>query len=1258
MPKDSGSWFKMPDLGGSKTQVLDGDAPQVALPSADFAADAVYVQDGMDLRMTGPDGQVVIIRGYFDGNPPALTTPEGGQLSPSLVRSFVMPEHAGEYAGPMGDAPAIGEVYKMEGEAWVTHADGTKEPLELGAPIFQGDVIETSADGAVNILFDDETRFAVSKDARFSIDEFNFTPGQGGESNFSMLKGVFVYTSGLIGKEDPDDVEINTPVGSIGIRGTIVGGVIDSTGSEITVIEGSITFTNGGGTVVLDESNETLVASDFDTTATNVGTMDSNQMQTTYSSLSGVADGMYSAITTQDANGQTEGTTGEPTAETAPEGDGTQPAPDANTAPDGSEPPPPTGSEPPPPDGSEPPPPDADQTLQPPPDGDPMLADGTEPPPPDGSEPPPPDGSLDPALADGTNDPTLDGSGDVLINEQPVGTEPVLTNDSTVTTADGGTTAPPPNGGTTTTTTAPPPPPPPPADGGTTGTTAPPPPPPNLLPNVTGTFPAAGFERSGTSFSYDFSNLFTDPEGSQVDVSVQSPIPGFMTYDPVAQVLTGTPSDLDFGIYQVVVRGHDDQGAFRDVAFTFTVADNDGDIDMTGVFSGRNGFGLIGDSTSNAGDYLGADVSGIGDINHDGYADVMVGQPGGEAAYVIFGGPQGIPRNFDVNTLNGTNGFSITGITGALGLTVTGLGDIDGDGLDDYAIGAPEATSLSANSGGAFILYGEFIGPGGTMFGSNLNLGTDLAAFSTTGFGFSAGDYDNTASFADQGGFEIAGIGDVNNDGYADFIITAPGADAAIADSGVARLVLGGEYLNSANIGSTLQPGTDTLPNLPDLNAETGTAFYGSQAYGMFGTAASGGDHDGDGINDFAIGEVGTDTVYLVYGQAGTLNGSNIIDLQNSGDIDGNNIVVIQGIAGTNFGAAVALDGDLNGDGFNDLVVGADFDSSGNGAVFIFNGVNGGFAGGTANTLSVAASDHDHRISGGTGENFGYSVSYAGDVNGDGYDDLIVGSDNGGQASVSILWGSASGINLTSTDFATQNDGMHLLTTAYNGLGASVSAAGDINGDGFDDLIVGAPNTGAANEGGSTIIYGGNYTGAVTQTGSSGNDYNLQAINGAGQDVIVSGAGDDSIMGDGGMDVYRMGAGNDKVAISDANYLEIDGGSGEDELYLNGAFTLDLSIDGRQNRIEGIEIFNMDNGLTNTLRLGLEDILQSDINEIVILGDNNDTFEADFSSMNFTQVGHDQSMVNEGTFGNFDVFSNGSVTILVDTNIGTANVTL
>jgi len=180
MPKESGTWFKLPDLGGSKTQVLDGDAPQVSLPNADFAADAVYVQDGMDLRMTGPDGEVVIIRGYFDGDPPVLTTPEGGQLSPSLVRSFTMPEHAGEYAGPMGDAPAVGEVYKLEGDAWVTHADGTREALELGAPIFQGDTIETGADGAVNILFDDETRFAVSEDARLSVDEFNFTPGVGG----------------------------------------------------------------------------------------------------------------------------------------------------------------------------------------------------------------------------------------------------------------------------------------------------------------------------------------------------------------------------------------------------------------------------------------------------------------------------------------------------------------------------------------------------------------------------------------------------------------------------------------------------------------------------------------------------------------------------------------------------------------------------------------------------------------------------------------------------------------------------------------------------------------------------------------------------------------------------------------------------------------------------------------------------------------------------------------------------------------------
>src|SRR5690606_2307955 len=101
--------------------------------------------------------------------------------------------------------------------------------------------------------------------ARLAIDEYVFDPAtQSGENNFSVLRGVFVFTSGLIGREDPDDVKIETPVGSIGIRGTTIMGHINPDGdSQITVVEGAIVVTNGQGEQTLSQQFETVKLGGF-----------------------------------------------------------------------------------------------------------------------------------------------------------------------------------------------------------------------------------------------------------------------------------------------------------------------------------------------------------------------------------------------------------------------------------------------------------------------------------------------------------------------------------------------------------------------------------------------------------------------------------------------------------------------------------------------------------------------------------------------------------------------------------------------------------------------------------------------------------------------------------------------------------------------------------------------------------------------------------------------------------------------------------
>lgn len=279
--------------------ILQADGQTLDLPDASFVRDADIIRDGMNLVLDGPDGTIVV-EGYFGAEtPPNLIAPGGLSLTPDLIESFAKapPEFAGNAS--MSDVSPVGEVSEVSGDATVIRADGTSEHVTLGTPIYQGDVIETDADGAVNIVFVDETSFAVSEEARLAIDEYVFDPAtQSGTTDFSVLKGVFVFTSGLIGRDDPDDVAIDTPIGSIGIRGTIIAGDVNS--GEITVVEGAIVLRDGNG-------NEMTLANQFETarfdplngTIDNMGELSAQEVGDKFASVSQVSPGLFSSV--QDA---------------------------------------------------------------------------------------------------------------------------------------------------------------------------------------------------------------------------------------------------------------------------------------------------------------------------------------------------------------------------------------------------------------------------------------------------------------------------------------------------------------------------------------------------------------------------------------------------------------------------------------------------------------------------------------------------------------------------------------------------------------------------------------------------------------------------------------------------------------------------------------------------------------------------------------------------------------------------------------------
>lgn len=116
------------------------------------------------------------------------------------------------------DSNVIGEITEVTGQAKIIRADGSEDPITLGTEVYEGDIVETEGAAAVNIGFVDETSFSVKKDSRIAIDEFVYDPTPL-QQDHSVLRGVFMYTSGLIGREDPDKIEIDEVKGGIGIRG-------------------------------------------------------------------------------------------------------------------------------------------------------------------------------------------------------------------------------------------------------------------------------------------------------------------------------------------------------------------------------------------------------------------------------------------------------------------------------------------------------------------------------------------------------------------------------------------------------------------------------------------------------------------------------------------------------------------------------------------------------------------------------------------------------------------------------------------------------------------------------------------------------------------------------------------------------------------------------------------------------------------------------------------------------------------------------
>jgi hypothetical protein len=369
-----------------------------------------------------------------------------------------------------------------------------------------------------------------------------------------------------------------------------------------------------------------------------------------------------------------------------------------------------------------------------------------------------------------------------------------------------------------------------------------------------------------------------------------------------------------------------------------------------------NGIGSAAAWTSEGkgGTNYGESIGSAGDVNGDGYFDVVVGAPrfsNGEenegAVFVYYGSPSGLDTNPSwIMEGNQANAF--------FGASVSTAGDVNKDGYADVVVGASYYDDGETNEGKIFVYLGSASGLAKAPY-------------------FTAQSDQVNAFF----GKSVSSAGDVNHDGFGDIVVGAPGYDHGQTNEGRAYLYLG------------------TYGGMTQAPAWTGES---NQADASFGNSvACAGDLNGDGFSDVVVGANRFDdkmsNVGKLYVYMGSANGFSLYpDWTMTGNqIDGN------------LGISVNAAGDINGDGYGELIAGAYSNNVQDpvGNVFIYYGSRTGVS-----TNSIILNKQNY-----PGVNLGLSVATAGDINGDGYADIMAGVSQSGQEwKLTLVKGSAKGL--------------------------------------------------------------------------------------------------------------------------------------------------------------------------------------------------------------------------------------------------------
>ena len=615
-----------------------------------------------------------------------------------------------------------------------------------------------------------------------------------------------------------------------------------------------------------------------------------------------------------------------------------------------------------------------------------------------------------------------------------------------------------------------------------------------------------------------------------------------------------------------------------------------------------------------SGAHLGTQISALGDVNGDGFDDLIVlaervtlnsNDKAYSSAFVIFGYDPSTRTN-DIE--NGNYTLRMTGLTAEEGYEIQGnfitetnlpgasaaiaAGDVNGDGSADMLITSPNLTQTTAvNSAGkigvAYVLLGkhanaaedgEISSVHNNSSDANGNILNLLDA--TSGVNFSTGKVGfviaGTEEFADIG-FEGDFLGDINGDGLGDLILGSDGD---------------GAYVIFGSLDKNLVNRTHTVG---DIGAETGFKIINS-------ALGAQGDDPGLGRNVSAAGDVNAD------GLADLI----ITDLTYSSDI------TTAGDAGDRRGAVY-------------VVFGRDQDSNA-----VANAFGQTTSGQTEVTLDLAnlGPNDGYQIIGLDNHQLGYEASGIGDVNGDGFDDIAfsylyqrnadllgdLASEIGNKMQVFVMFGGYQGVGGNASEGLGSTISMDAFVTHYNenlaneadpndlatrpftydsqygfvvqndiaidsaaytsssrnlpafnkvdNFGRHIDGAGDLNGDGYDDFIVSSEQV-DSDPAQSFLIYGGNFNNTVSQ-GSVVDGKNVD-------EIIIGTPGHDELSTGGGADSVRAGAGNDVITIDTTNFKRIDGGNETtaDTLALRSALTLDFSDDSLSGRITDIEALDL-----------------------------------------------------------------------------------